>query len=222
MDKVTIIVNFKAYSESTGKNAEKLLKDFSSLKKSDNYDLICSLNPLDLYMKERFQEIGIFSQHVDQFPPGAHTGKLPMELLKEKGIEGSLLNHSEYRADPRVIEETVKRSKEVGFDVVLCVESADEALKYAPLKPRFIAYEPPELIGGDVSVTTANPEIIGNVVRICNEFNVDVLVGAGVKNSEDLRKSLELGAKGVLIASGIVKSNDPLYSLNSLIQNVLS
>lgn len=216
-----MIVNFKSYKESIGKNAENLLKEFSGVKKPENCDVVYSLNPLDLCLKEKFKESNLISQHVDTFPPGAHTGKLPMELLIEKGISGSLLNHSEYRADPSTIVETIKRSREVGFDIVLCVESEEEAEKYAPLKPRFIAYEPPELIGGDVSVTTANPGIIENVVKICDKFGVEVLVGAGVKNSKDLKKSLELGAKGVLIASGIVKSHDPLYSLNSLIQNVL-
>ena len=38
--------------------------------------------------------------------------------------------------------------------------------------------------------------------------DVKVLCGAGVKNGEDVRKALELGAEGVLLASGVVKAKD--------------
>ena len=37
---------------------------------------------------------------------------------------------------------------------------------------------------------------------------VKVLCGAGVKNGEDVKKALELGTVGVLLASGLVKSDD--------------
>ena len=36
-----------------------------------------------------------------------------------------------------------------------------------------------------------------------------LLVGAGVKNGEDVRLAIELGAKGVLLASGVTKASDP-------------
>jgi triosephosphate isomerase len=93
-------------------------------------------------------------------------------------------------------------------------------MKYATLRPNFIAYEPPELIGGDVSVTSAEPSIISDVVKACNPKNVRVLVGAGVKTSEDARKSIELGADGVLIASGIVKAREPAKALNAIIHGI--
>ena len=70
--------------------------------------------------------------------------------------------------------------------------------------------EPPELIGGDISVTTADPEIVSGTVTEVRQIdkNVKILCGAGVKNGEDVAKSIELGADGVLLASGIVKAQD--------------
>jgi len=38
--------------------------------------------------------------------------------------------------------------------------------------------------------------------------NCVVLCGAGVTNGEDVRAALELGADGVLLASGVVKAQD--------------
>jgi len=76
--------------------------------------------------------------------------------------------------------------------------------------PNFIAVEPPELIGGDMSVTTADPDIVSGSVETVKDINknVKVLCGAGVKNGRDVAKSIELGAEGVLLASGIVKAKD--------------
>ena len=82
--------------------------------------------------------------------------------------------------------------------------------KWASFSPNFIAVEPPELIGGDISVTTADPDIISGSVNAVKDINknIKVLCGAGVKNGRDVAKSIELGASGVLLASGIVKAKD--------------
>jgi len=37
---------------------------------------------------------------------------------------------------------------------------------------------------------------------------VRVLCGAGVKSGADVAKAVELGAEGVLLASGVTKAND--------------
>ena len=44
--------------------------------------------------------------------------------------------------------------------------------------------EPPELIGGDISVTTADPSIVSDTVAVVKAVNpnVRVLCGAGVKS----------------------------------------
>ena len=92
----------------------------------------------------------------------------------------------------------------------------------AAFAPDFIAVEPPELIGGDVSVTKANPFIIEDTVNSVKDVNkkISVLCGAGVKTGEDVAKALELGADGVLLASGVVKSKDPKATLLDLIKHL--
>ena len=39
--------------------------------------------------------------------------------------------------------------------------------------------------------------------------NVAPLCGAGITNSGDVQKALELGTKGILVASGVVKAKNP-------------
>jgi Triosephosphate isomerase len=121
----------------------------------------------DLRLQKSFPNLNIYGQHVDLNGYGAYTGSISMESLLDLGIKGSLLNHSEKRIEGSVIEGVIKKSKELNFKIILCVENLDEAEKYAKLEPEYIAYEPPELIGGNISVSSAKPEIIGQAAEIC-------------------------------------------------------
>ena len=85
-----------------------------------------------------------------------------------------------------------------------------------------IAVEPPQLIGGDISVTTADPSIVSDSVEIVKKIDsgIEVLCGAGVKNGADVAAALDLGASGVLLASGVTKANDPKAVLNDLVSSI--
>jgi len=85
-----------------------------------------------------------------------------------------------------------------------------------------IAVEPPELIGGDISVTSADPTIVSNTVSLVNSVNPQVvtLCGAGVKNGQDVSTAIELGTSGVLLASGVTKAEDPLSVLRDLVSSL--
>jgi len=89
--------------------------------------------------------------------------------------------------------------------------------------PTFIAVEPPELIGGDISVTDADPGIVKNTVKTIRDItpNVKVLCGAGVKNGKDVKKAIELGAEGVLLASGVTKAKNPREVLEDLAKGAI-
>ena len=210
------MVNFKHYFEATGERARILLDGFSKIQNRKKSSLLVALSPLDLNLSSAAGNISFLAQHVDPVGYGAYTGKISMDSLMERGIHGSLLNHSENRIPPEQIISTVKHADGLGFNITLCLENIGEIEKYAGIRPRYIAYEPKELIGGNISVSTARPDVIENAARLCSKFDVDLLVGAGIKNSGDVEKSFELGAKGVLVASGVVKAQDPLGALNSL------
>jgi len=124
------------------------------------------------------------------------------------------LNHSENRIGYEVLKKTIERAKTIGLYTVVCAETPEEGAKFLDLDPDYIAVEPPELIGGDISVASAKPEIIENAARLIGSEKL--LVGAGVKNGEDVRICIKLGAKGVLLASGITKSDNPKKALLNL------
>ena len=92
----------------------------------------------------------------------------------------------------------------------------------AALSPNFLAVEPPELIGGDISVTTANPKIVSGSVEAVKDIdnNVKVLCGAGVKNGIDVSRAIELGSVGVLLASGIIKAKNKEMVIRDLISKL--
>ena len=105
------------------------------------------------------------------------------------------------------------------FPICACAADVDEAHQLAGLGPTFIAVEPPELIGGDISVTTADPAIISETVDAVRGINpnVRVLCGAGVKDGNDVRTAVQLGAHGVLLASGVTKAEDIDAVLSDLV-----
>ncbi len=218
--KTKIVVNLKHYSISSGPNAERFLSSFIGMDIRDDVEVVFALNPIDLRLASNFPELNFYSQHADPVQYGAFTGHLSIESLLDLGLDGTLLNHSERRLDKDTIKKTVDIAHRHDFPAILCAENLIEAGELSELKPEYIAYEPPELIGGNVSVTSAKPEIISEVVEKCRESRVPVLVGAGVKSSDDLQKSIELGAQGVLIASGIVLSKNPVSSLTSLVEKL--
>ncbi|MCX6777030.1 MAG: triose-phosphate isomerase, partial [Candidatus Micrarchaeota archaeon] len=97
-----------------------------------------------------------------------------------------------------------------GIETLLCADSVEEAKKIATLSPSYIAVEPPELIGSGISVSKAKPEIVSDAVSEVKRINnIPVLCGAGVSTGVDVRKAVELGASGVLLASAFVKASNP-------------
>jgi triosephosphate isomerase len=106
-----------------------------------------------------------------------------------------------------------------GFDVCACAADIEEARALAALEPGFVAVEPPELIGGEVSVTSADPEIVSGTAQAVRDVSevVGILCGAGVKSGSDVSKAIDLGTSGVLLASGVTKSDDPTSSLKDLV-----
>ncbi|MBD3210872.1 triose-phosphate isomerase [Candidatus Micrarchaeota archaeon] len=211
-----IVLNLKTYEASIEKAL--FFTDVASevVEETGLRIVIC---PPMLHLKEaaeRFSEV--FAQHVDAENPGAHTGTVPVELLKAAGVKGSLVNHSEKRIPAETIKSTVERLHMSGLQSVVCAANTREAVGIAPLTPSFVAVEPPELIGSGISVSKAKPEIVLNSVKAVKETNqkVGVLCGAGVSTKEDVQKAMELGAEGVLLASAFVKAEDPKAFLTGL------
>jgi triosephosphate isomerase len=139
---------------------------------------------------------------------GSTTGFVIPELLKKSRVSGSLINHSEHRISSKEIFTLVSKLKKLKMISVVCVKNIAEAKKYAKLNPDFIAIEPPELIGSGKAVSKEKPDLIIKAAHAVKNAknNTKLLCGAGIVSGEDVSAALELGSKGILVASGIIKA----------------
>lgn len=221
--KPLIAINFKTYESSVGLKALKLAQICDDIAPNASAEIIVCVSAPQIGLVSQHVSIKVFGQHVDGVDFGAHTGKILAEDIKEAGAAGSLINHSEDQLALTDIERAVKTCKDFSLVTICCADSVEMVKKVLAFSPDFIAYEPPALIGGDISVTT-QPQVIQEVVRIVQEQapSVKVLVGAGVKKAEDVRIALQLGCAGVLLASGITKATNPKNALLELLAGVNS
>ncbi len=217
-----VMVNFKLYPQASGKNAVKLAKIMEKVSRETGAEVAAVVNALDYHAVKDSVNIPVLLQHVDAVDFGAHTGRINIELAKEHGVEAILINHSERQLKVSDIEFLVSKAHTLGIETVVCTNNPSVSAAIATFNPTYIAMEPPELIGGDVSVSKAKPEAITETIQAVKKVSdVPVLVGAGVKNGDDVRRAIELGAKGVLVASGITKAKDPEAALRNLVSGLM-
>lgn len=207
-----IVVNFKTYSEASGKEARELAEKCAKASRDSGEEVIIAPQSVDL-LRTSEVDVKAFSQHLDPVDPGSHTGHALADSLKDAGASGTLINHSERRLDDKEIEKAVRKADEKNLTSIVCAQSPEECEKLSKFEPDFVAFEPPELIGGDTSVSEAKPDLIEKAV---SRSEVDVLTGAGVKDESDVSKSIELGCKGVLVASGVVKADNSYLEVMEL------
>lgn len=215
-----VIVNFKTYREVEGYRSLSIARFCQDVSKETGVCIAVCPPLVELSTVASSLNIPVLAQHTDPVKPGSHTGWTTPEAVKAAGASGTLLNHSEHKMMLSDISTSVRLCRSATLQTVVCADSAETAGAYAFLKPDFIAVEPPELIGGEVSVTNAKPEVVENAVRAVHRIddNIPVLCGAGVKTGEDAKRAIELGARGVLLASGVVKSEDVKKALQDLVK----
>ena len=204
-----IVVNFKTYATAMGQKAVDLAQAMERASK-DHVRMIAVVSAFDLHaVKQAAPSLEVWSQHLDPVGQGSFTGWLQPINAIERGAQGTIINHAEHKVDIEHVQQLMQQLPDE-FPMCACAADVDEAHQLAELGPSFIAVEPPELIGGDISVTTADPAIVSDTVNAVRAINPQgrVLCGAGVKDGKDVKTAVELGAHGVLLASGVTKASD--------------
>jgi len=217
MNKPLIIVNFKTYQGAQGHSAEVLARAMESVQTDAR--LVAAVSALDLSsVVEAAPNLEVWCQHLDPISFGSNTGWIHPETAMARGAKGTLINHAEHKVSLEQVAMLLDQVPEE-FEVCACAADVDEARALAALVPNYVAVEPPELIGGDISVTSADPGIVSGTVSAVIQTNdqVQVLCGAGVKSGKDVSTAMDLGAKGVLLASGVTKSENPFEALSELV-----
>ncbi|MGY8702492.1 MAG: triose-phosphate isomerase [Candidatus Poseidoniales archaeon] len=223
MSKPLIVVNFKTYESAHGLAAVELAKAMEVVNTEvETCELVAVVSAFDLAsVSAAAPTLSVWTQHLDPVGFGSNTGWLHPSTAIQHGATGTIINHAEHKVSIEHVKELISQLP-IGFPVCACAADLDEARALAALSPTMIAVEPPELIGGDISVTSADPAIVSDTVSLVNSVNPQVvtLCGAGVKNGQDVSTAIELGTSGVLLASGVTKAEDPLSVLRDLVSSL--
>ena len=210
-----VLVNFKIYKETFGEGAVKLARICREVMEESKVEIIPVVAALDAERVKREIKTRVFLQAVDEWEEGAKSGWVSARQAKEMGIDGAIINHSEHKLKPGTIKKMLKAWPK-DFAAVVCLQTWGQAEGWArKIKPTMVAYEPPELIGNQKkSVASEKPEMLQKMVK---KFEgIPILAGAGIKSRDEVAKVLKIGAKGVLLASAVVKSTDPKEKLREL------
>jgi triosephosphate isomerase len=208
MIKPIVVINLKTYQQ--GKKAVDIAKKIERVDKN----IILGVQASDVYEIAKKTKLKVYAQHVDYFIPGRNTGYiLPEAVKKDKGV-GTFLNHSEHKLSFDVLKKTVERCKKVKLKTLVFANSLKEAEKLQKLHPDYLAIEPPELVGGEKSVSKEKPELIK---KIKMKIKMKFLVGAGIHTHEDVVIAMKLGASGIAVSSAITKAKNPEKKLRELI-----
>lgn len=222
MNTPIVILNYKTYLESSGENALELARALKSASEESGITMVAAPQAADIYRIQNQIFLPIFAQHIDPITPGGHTGSNLIETLIEAGISGSLINHSENRMKLADIDEVIQLCKQNDIESCVCTNNIATSKAIATFSPDAVAVEPPELIGTGIPVSQAQPEVVEDSVKGVKSINkkIKVLCGAGISTGDDMKAAMDLGADGVLLASGIVKAENPKEALLDLVSKL--
>jgi triosephosphate isomerase (TIM) len=213
------LLNLKTYPGHLGPGAERTARLLEELGRTSGVAVAVAPATPDLARVAGVVAIPVLAQHVDPIDGGAHTGFVPAEAIRAAGAWGSLVNHSEHPIPAVDVRDAVQRLSAAGLIAVVCARNVAASRRLALARPAYLAVEPPELIGGDRAVSTARPEVVSGAVAAVRSVapGTHVLCGAGVHDRRDVRRALELGSSGVLVASAVTRAADPRAAIEELL-----
>lgn len=213
-----IFVNYKTYEEGSGPRALSLTKILEEVAHESQVKIIPVVQIIDAEAVVASTSLEVWIQHVDPVSFGPHTGWTLPEEAARIGVSGVFLNHSEHKFDNfDALYTANEKAMSANLKTLIFAGDTEEIKKIVELAPTYVAYEPPELVGSTtVSVAQAKPEVISAAYEIAKAAGLPLVVGAGIHSLADVKKSLELGAVGVAVATDIVKAADPKKELLDL------
>src|SRR3990170_8774595 len=181
-----IFINLKTYSQGTGADAISLVKIIEEVAHSAQLKIIPIVQASDVREMVQVTSLEIWTQHIDPFEFGSHTGYVLPEAVFEDGATGTFLNHSEHKFENfEDLEKALQRAKNVGLKTLIFAGDLAELKRVAELGPTFVSYEPPELVGSKTtSVAQSKSEVIVEAVEITKARGLPLIVGAGIKSRE--------------------------------------
>jgi triosephosphate isomerase len=203
-----IIINCKNYLEIAGEKIFQLSEIAQEVSERYKIEIMIAPPQNSLFYLSQFIKLPLICQHVDDEKIGPTTGFIIPEIAKSYGASGSLINHSEHRMEHANIKNAIERLRQLNMFSVVCASTSREVGELSRFNPDMIAIEPPELIGTGKAVSKVNPSIITESVKEARTYskNVKVICGAGIVDKTDIQSAIKLGSQGILLASGLIKS----------------
>ena len=217
----TLIVNCKNYAEVLGDGATRLAKAVSAVSDAGAVRAIIAPPAPFLGLVASRASAVVYSQDVGTESGEKTTGAILPEAVRAAGARGTMLNHSESRKSFDALSQLMPKLR--GLEVCLCARTSGEAARLSRLEPTYVALEPAGLIGGGVAVSRAEPGRVRDTLAAVRRAGYvgGILCGAGIVTGEDVKKAVELGADGVLIASSVVKAKDWSAKVKELADSLL-
>jgi triosephosphate isomerase (TIM) len=160
-------------------------------------------------------EVAVAAQNVHWDPEGAFTGEVSAPMLRELGVYGAIVGHSERRQYSGESDETVARrtaaALEAGLFVIACIGETQEERDQgktedvlrrqlsvlAPDDNLVLAYEPVWAIG---TGNTATPELVREAhAFVKSVLDAPVLYGGSVKPDNAAELLAEADIDGALV-----------------------
>lgn len=218
----TLIVNFKNYPEVLGKGSLRLAMSAQRVAETTGADLVVAPPSPFLALVASAARIPVYSQSVGREKGDKTTGATLPEAVSAAGAKGTILNHSESRRTLPELRILIPRLQRIGLEVCLCARTSAEAARLAKFRTKYLAVEPPELIGSGMAVSTARPELVARAASAVREagYSGKLLCGAGIVSGRDVSRAVELGVDGVLVSSSVVKAADWDLKLGELARSL--
>jgi triosephosphate isomerase (TIM) len=214
-----IFVNFKTYEQGTGHKAIELTQILEEVAHESQIKIIPVVQATDILEVVGSTTLEVWTQKVDPVEPGAHTGSVLAEAVKEDGASGTFLNHSESKLTSfDDLAKASDRAKLMELKTLIFAADVKELKDITSLTPTYLAYEPPELVGSATTSVATRPDAIKEASEIAKLANIPLIVGAGVHSADDVRKCLECGAVGIAVASDILKAENPRQEILELVE----
>lgn len=169
------------------------------------------------YVRVNSMPFKIGAQDVSPFGPGAYTGEVSAEQIKEFA-DYVLIGHSERRVNfsesTDMIIKKIDRAISVGLTPIVCVSELKELSGLISSKI-VVAYEPISAIGTGEAM---DPNLVEDFSKEIKKINIQNVIYGGSVNSENVKSYLSLPSVDGLLVGG--QSLDP-KSFADLIKNAV-
>src|SRR3989338_1292345 len=213
-----IFLSLKTYQEATGQAVINLLSSVKKVSRETGIPIIAVAQATDIYRIRKELDIEVWAQHVDPIDPGKNTGWISPYSVKEVGATGVLINHSEHKVREEVIVETIKKARQYNLKIILIGQTVEMIKKFDSFDIDFLSFEKEDLIASPVSMIDQQEEAIKDLVKIVKH---PLIIGAGINDGEDTKKSKAAGAIGVLMATYFVTAPNPEQKLRELTEGFI-